>query len=185
MKSLVLSVIFSLSFLAGSELYAQSRLPSHEHFKEAQDLQALGALSQQKQLPIMLMFGAQWCEYCELLIEEVLEPMAMSDLYDGKVMFMRHVGVDESKPIPDWHGKMIQKSKWAYQLNADLTPTILFFNGQGKEVAPRIIGISEITLYTELIHQNLNIAYKNMGLKKQIPATPEKLEIQANQAKQK
>jgi len=147
------------------------------------NLQTLGHTAQQQNLPIMLMFGAQWCEYCELLVEEVLDPMMLSGLYEGKVVLMRHVGIDERAPIPDWNGTLIKKSKWAYQLNADLTPTVLFVDGSGREVAPRIIGISAITLYSQLIHQNLNTAYKNMGLNKQIPATPELLEKQVIQAK--
>ena len=183
MKTLFISAVLSLSLLMGCELSAQSAMPKHTNFKEVWDLQKLGAQSQQQQLPIMLMFGAQWCEYCELLIEDVLEPMVISDLYDGKVVLMRHIGVDEVERIPDWQGNPIQKSKWAYELGADLTPTILFVDGTGKEIAPRIIGISEITLYTQLIHQSLNIAYKTMGLKLRIPATPELLELQTTQAK--
>ena len=151
------------------------------YFKEAWDLQQIGSLSKQKNLPIMLMFGAEYCEYCKLLIEEVLEPMALSGLYDEKVVIMRHVGVDEPKRIPDWNGHLIKKSQWAYQLNADLTPTVLFVDSTGKEVAPRIIGIPEITLYAGLIHQNINTAYQNMGLDKHIPATPELLYLQTNE----
>ena len=157
---------------------SNAQIPKHNAFKEANSLQALGKLSQQKQLPILLMFGAESCEYCKLLITEVLEPMALGGLYDNKVVIMRHVGIDEPEPIPDWNGKPIQKSKWAYQINADLTPTVLFVNAAGKEIAPRIIGISEITLYMGLIHQRLNTAYQNMGLTKQIPATPELLYLQ-------
>lgn len=165
-------------------LVAKSQIPHREHFKELANLQELAQQSKTSQLPIMLMFGAAWCEFCEQLIVNVLEPMAMGNLYEGKVVLMRHVAIDDPKPIPDWQGNPIQKSKWAYQLNADLTPTVIFLDGNGKEVAPRIVGIPEITLYTEVIHQNLNIAYRNMGLNKQIPPTPEKLEAQVKQGKQ-
>ncbi|MBF6058972.1 thioredoxin family protein [Thiomicrorhabdus heinhorstiae] len=146
--------------------------------QELRNLQELSAQARLNKLPIMLMFGAEWCEYCELLREEVLDPMAAGGLYEGKVVLMRHVGVDEPDPLIDWEGKPIQKSRWAYRLDADLTPTILFFDGQGKEVAPRIVGIAEITLFTNVIHRNLNIAYRNMGLDKRIPPTAELLEIQ-------
>ena len=152
---------------------------ANSQVKELQNLQLLAEKSKQLELPIMLMFGAQWCEYCEVLKEQVFAPMALGGLYDEKVVLMRHVGVDEAALIPDWYGQPIKKSKWAYQLNADLTPTVLFLDGFGREVAPRIIGVTEITLYAGLIHQNLNLAYQNMGLKKQIPVTPELLQIQS------
>jgi len=155
---------------------------SNSGFKELQNLQTLGSKANELQLPIMLMFGAEWCEYCELLTEFVFAPMMLGGLYEEKVVLMRHVGVDEDQPIPDWQGDEIKKAEWAYHLDADLTPTVLFLDGNGREVAPRIVGISEITQYAGVIHQNLNIAYKNMGLAKQIPVTPELLEIQEQQA---
>ncbi|VAW46049.1 hypothetical protein MNBD_GAMMA04-252 [hydrothermal vent metagenome] len=185
MNALFPPPLFALLFFCvftWGQAVAQSKtdVPQHAYFKEVVNLQALGELSHKKQLPILLMFGAKSCEYCNLLIQEVLEPMALSGLYDGKVMLMRHVGVDEPSPIPSWTGALLKKSQWAYALDADLTPTVLFVNGRGEEVAPRIIGVPEIILYSGLIHQHLNMAYQNMGLEKHIPATPELLYLQTN-----
>ena len=167
----VFSVLFALMLLA-PKTHAKGSLI------ELENLQTLSEKSQQSSLPIMLIFGAEWCEYCQVLNEFVFDPMMLSKMYEGKVVIMRHVGVDEEASIPDWQGNLINKSNWAYQINADLTPTVLFFDANGKEVAPRIIGISELNLVTSLIHQNLNIAYKNMGLSKRIPFTAEQLEMQ-------
>lgn len=167
---LILLLVFLL------KITQQADANSDSSFKELTNLQKLAEQSQQLKLPIMLMFGAEWCEFCELLQESVFDPMMLGGLYEEKVVLMRHVGVDEAEPIPSWDGTLINKAKWAYELDADLTPTVLFFDANGHEVAPRIIGISEITLYAGLIHQRLNIAYKNMGLTKRIPVTPELLE---------
>ena len=167
-------LILLLVFLLKTTQQADAN--SDSSFKELTNLQKLAEQSQQRRLPIMLMFGAEWCEFCELLQESVFDPMMLGGLYEKKVILMRHVGVDEAEPIPSWDGTLINKAKWAYELDADLTPTVLFFDANGHEVAPRIIGISEITLYAGLIHQRLNIAYKNMGLTKRIPVTPELLE---------
>lgn len=154
----------------------QANANPDSNFKELTNLQQLAEKSEQLKLPIMLMFGAEWCDFCEVLQESVIDPMILGGLYEEKVVLMRHVGVDEPDPIPSWDGSLIDKAKWAYELDADLTPTVLFFDANGHEVAPRIVGISEITLYTGLIHQSLNIAYKKMGLAKRIPVTPELLE---------
>lgn len=163
-----------------SPSWAQSGKPGAHSgaFKELQNLQQLAQQSKQTGLPIMLMFGAQWCEFCGLLEEEVLDPMAMNPNYDGKAVLMRHVGVDEQALIPGFDGKPIKKSQWAYQLNADLTPTVIFMNGNGREVAPRIVGISNIELYAGIIHRNLNMAYEKMGTPFRLPATPELYEQQ-------
>jgi len=166
--------LFMLVLIISTSLQANANPDSN--FKELTNLQQLAKKSEQLKLPIMLMFGAEWCDFCEVLQESVIDPMILGGLYEGKVVLMRHVGVDEPDPIPSWDGTLIDKAKWAYALDADLTPTVLFFDANGREVGPRIIGISAITLYTGLIHQSLNIAYKNMGLTKRIPVTPELLE---------
>ena len=177
MRALALIFVVALGSLT---LLSHTHASSNNKMKELQNLQSLGQKSQQTQLPIMLMFGAEWCEYCLQLKEFVFNPMMLGGLYEEKVVLMRHVGVDEDDPIPDWNGELIKKAEWAYKINADLTPTVLFLDGQGNEVAPRIIGIQEITMYASVIHRHLNIAYQNMGLDKQIPVTPELLEIQQN-----
>lgn len=145
---------------------------------ELTDLQKLAEQSEKKGLPIVLMFSAQWCEYCDVLKEHALNPMMKSGLYEGKLGLFRHVGIDEAEPLVLLNGERLKKSKWAYQLNADLTPTILFIDSRGQEVAERLVGISELTLFSALVHARLNEAYKNMGIDKVIPATPEQLEKQ-------
>lgn len=149
------------------------------HLKELGDMQALGKKSDDTDLPIMLLFGAEWCEYCELLVEQVFDPMVLGGLYDGKVVHMRHVGVDQDKPIKDWNGNLIKKDKFAYNLDADLTPTVLFLDGSGNEIAPRIVGIQEVTMYTNVIHRSLNLAYLTMGSKMRIPVNVDLLEKQS------
>lgn len=156
----------------------------HKKLPELQNMQTLGEQAKRNQLPILMIFSAEWCEYCDVLKEHVLNPMVINDMYQGKVVYLRNVGIDQPEPILDWNGKLIKKSKWAYQINADLTPTVAFFDGNGKEVAERIVGISEITLFASLVHSRINDAYRNMGLDKHIPATPEKLELEQNQSTQ-
>jgi len=154
------------------------------HLKELGDMQALGQKSKETDLPIMLLFGAEWCEYCELLVELVFDPMVLGGLYDGKVVHMRHVGVDQDEPVKDWNGNLINKAKFAYNLDADLTPTVLFLDGSGNEIAPRIIGIQEVTMFTNVIHRSLNIAYQTMGSTMRIPVNVDLLEKQSrNQPK--
>ncbi|MDG6774590.1 thioredoxin family protein [Thiomicrorhabdus sp. ZW0627] len=150
-------------------------------FKELENLQQLAEESNRTGLPILLMFGAEWCEFCEQLVEEVFNPMAMRGNYDGKVVLMRHVGVDEQALIPGLDGEPIKKSRWAYQLDADLTPTVIFIDSRGREVAPRIVGISNIHMYAGVIHRNLNIAYEKMGNPLRIPSMPELYEKQLRQ----
>lgn len=178
-KVIALFAILVSFFMLNHQAWAKSQTA----LTELTNLPELAIQSNQQQLPIMLIFSAEWCEYCEILDEYVFTPMILGKLYDNKLMLMRHVGLDEPEPITDWDGQSLTKEQWAYKLDADLTPTVLFVNAQGKEIAPRIIGIPEISLYANVIHRNLNIAYKNMGLSRQIPTTPELLDKQSLQAR--
>lgn len=170
---LVSTFLISLIFFSGCGQNAQAT--SKNKIKELTDLQTLSAEAKQKNLPILLSFGAEWCEFCEILKTEVLNPMALGGLYEGKYVFLRYVSIDDPKPIPGIDGEKILKSKWAEKYGADLTPTVLFIDGNGNEVAPRIVGIANIELYTTLIHRNLNIAYKKMDNSITIPTMPEQL----------
>lgn len=165
----------------GFNLNQVAQANSHGDFKELANLETLAETSNQTGLPILLMFGATWCEYCEELIDQVFEPIVRGGNYDGKVVLLRHVGVDEQALIPGFDGKLLKKSEWAYQLNADLTPTVLFLDGSGKEVAPRIVGITNTHLYAGLIHERLNVAYQNMNNPFRIPITPDLYEQQLQQ----
>lgn len=160
--------------LSATQVVAKSGQPGQK-LPELMNMQTLGEQAKQKNLPIMLMFGAEWCEFCHQLTYEVLDPMTVSQRYEGKYVFMRHVGIDLNPLIPDFQGKPTEKRVWAEKLGADLTPTMLFMDGNGKEVAPRIVGISNIEFYPLLIHKNLNIAYQNMGNDLRIPVVPNQM----------
>lgn len=143
--------------------------------KELYNLYELAKKSEQKNIPMMLTFVAEWCEFCHILGSEVLDPMVLGGMYDGKHMYMRYVSIDDHQPIPGIDSKPINKGKWSGIYGADLTPTMIFIDSKGNQVAPAIVGIANIELYTMLIHQALNIAYKKMGNPTVLPPFPEGL----------
>ena len=166
-------------FFSNGQIQAKSEQPSNQAHnvkqQELTNLQELATISKQNNLPMMLTFVAEWCEFCHLLGSEVLDPMALGGLYEGKYMYMRYVSIDDPEPIPGVDGKPIIKDKWADIYDAELTPTMIFIDSTGKQVAPPIVGIANIEFYTILIHKALNIAYKNMNNPLEIPPFAEDL----------
>lgn len=142
---------------------------------EVTNLHELAEKAQRKNLPIVLAFGAEWCEFCEVLREKVLNPMALGGRYEGQYAYIRYVSIDEDDPIPDWEGQPILKRTLAEKMNADLTPTVLFLNRYGQEIAPRIVGIATLELYAALIHKSLNLSYRTLGNPLRIPAMPDEM----------
>lgn len=178
-KAMILLLAQGVAFNVAAVEYAEDE-PYYSDYAgktlpELMDLQQLAAQANNKQLPALLLFSAEWCEYCQVLKEQVLNPMMQNEMYEGKWVLLRHVGIDEDEPLTQLDGSKINKADWAYQLNADLTPTVLFIDSRGQEVAERIVGISEVSLFAALVHSRLNDAYQNMGLERRIPPTPEQL----------
>lgn len=181
MRWVSIALVASLFALSGCEqpANANSDLPHNAAqggaLQELQNLETLGQQAREKNLPIMFAVGAEWCEFCHQLRDEVLSPMALGGDYDGKYMYMRYFSIDDDNPIPGIDGKPMSKAKWAYQKSADLTPTVIFIDGNGNEVAEKIIGIANIELYTTLIHKRLNEAYEKMDNPIRITAMPDQM----------
>lgn len=131
--------------------------------KELYNLQQLAQAAQVHNLPIMLAFGAEWCEFCEQLKEEVLDPMALGGEYEGKWMLMRYVSIDDPEPFIFLDGTPKIKSKWFDELNLDVTPVVIFLDSQGHPLAEPIVGISNIEFFPLLVHQHLNQCYQKLG----------------------
>lgn len=171
-------------------LFAFVALPSQAQSKndtangtkmpELTQLQNLAKTAAEKKLPIMLMFGATYCEFCHTLRTEVLDPMTLSGLYEGQYLLMRHIVLDKKRTIPGFDGQPLSMQTWAQKINADLTPTTAFFDSTGKEIAPRIVGISNLEMYTALVHQRTNLALEKLNNPIRLPSTPEELQQQKN-----
>lgn len=104
---------------------------------------------------IMLEVSASYCGYCELLEEEFIKPMLRNDDYSAVVM-IRKIDLDSYQTIIDFSGNKTTPDVFARSLNVKLTPTILFFDGNGNEVSQRILGINSLDLYGGYIEDGLN-----------------------------
>ena len=120
--------------LAGS-LQAEVRVPV------AQDLQQEGQQAQSRQLPIMLTFSADDCNYCELLEEDFLQPILLSGEYGDRVI-IRKLILDDGSSVSDFSGRDIEATQLSDQYRVFVTPTILFVDGEGRELAERMVGIN-------------------------------------------
>jgi thioredoxin-related protein len=105
------------------------------------DLHADGRLAQDRQLPILLVFSAVSCEYCRQLEDEFLEPMLISGEYTDKVI-IRRLLLDNGQHATDFDGRQREASAIAARYRAWVTPTLVFIDGTGREVAERMKGIN-------------------------------------------
>lgn len=110
------------------------------------DLRADGATAQAQQLPILLEFSAIGCVYCRQLESEFLVPMLISGEYTDKVI-IRRLLVDTGQHVTDFDGTTRAAADIASRYKAWVTPTIVFIDSTGREVAERMKGINTPELF--------------------------------------
>ena len=140
MRSLIFLSLLHLPF----PLLAEEELPYVE-LKTVSDFSQLGKTARAKNKIILLEVSASHCDYCELLEEEFLKPMLRSGDYND--VLIRKIDMDSYHEIKDFSGASTSPDDFTRRHKVTLTPTILFFDGHGNEISPRILGINSLDLY--------------------------------------
>jgi thioredoxin-related protein len=142
MKQLYKPAVFGcvLLWLVTTALRAETDVPI------ARNLQADGQLAHDRRLPILLAFSAIECSYCELLEEEFLQPMLLGGEYRDRIM-IRKLVLDNGSRLADFSGKPVDATLLSDRYRVYVTPTILFVDENGTELAERMVGINTPELF--------------------------------------
>ncbi len=146
-------LLLILSLGAVSAAYAADAI----EVKETKDFNRLAKESDQKRLPILLMFSAEYCGYCERVEEEFLKPMLRSGDYEDKVL-IRKIKIDGFDDIRDFDGKQISIDAFTSRYNVVVTPTVAFLDGNGAQLAPKRVGLSTPDFYGGYLDQSIDAA---------------------------
>jgi len=142
MKRLYKSALLGcgLFWLAAGGLHAEVEIPL------ATDLQADGRQAREARLPLLLTFSANACDYCRQLEDEFLRPMLISGEYTDKIL-IRRLLLDNGSRVTDFSGERIATTRLSSRYKVFVTPTILFLNCDGSELAERMVGINTPEMY--------------------------------------
>jgi len=122
------------------------------------DLQAEGRLAHERNLPIVLMFSAENCGYCTMLKRDFLQPMIYSGAYQDKALF-RVIQLGYGKSVRDFDGSMIDSNDLALRYKVKVTPTLVFVDGAGRPMAPKMVGMSTPDFYGAYLDEAITTAY--------------------------
>ncbi len=125
--------------------------------EETEDFSRLAVQSEQRRLPILLMFSAEYCSYCVRVEEEFLKPMLRSGDYEDKVL-IRKIKIDRFDKIRDFDGKSIAIEAFSSRYNVYVTPTIVFLDSSGAQLAPKRVGLSTPDFYGGYLDQSIETA---------------------------
>ncbi len=127
----------------------------------ATDFSAIAKTAESKGLPVLLVFSATHCSYCDLLENEILKPMILSGDYQDRVLIYK-IMIDEQTRLRDFNGMSISAESLAQRYGVYVTPTMLFLDSQGKELSERILGINTVEMFGGLVDQAIHMAHQQL-----------------------
>lgn len=122
----------------------------------AEDMQALYQDTQDSRV-LLLLVSQPGCHYCDQIREEILEPMLASGLYTNTTL-IREIKIYASKTLKDFGGKQVNATRFAERYDAWATPTLLFLDRNGEEVAEKMVGINTPEFYGYYVDKSLERA---------------------------
>ena len=121
-------------------------LDSLQVIEPATSLASDAQSSIETQRPIIVFISQHGCQFCQLLRDQVLHPMIRGGQLNANAI-LREVSLDAGFTLHDFAGKAVGGSAFAGRYDAEITPTLLFLDGKGRELTDRIVGISNIEYY--------------------------------------
>lgn len=143
--------LFALFFLLTLGLTQAAMADSEEVLPpvtlvQASNLHGDGQQAQSRHVPILLMFAQHGCSWCHFVEEEQLKPMLRNADYRAQVI-IRQVMTDDLGNITDFDGSTTDANALAIRYNASLTPTVVFVDARGKQLAHSIVGVHNTEFY--------------------------------------
>ncbi len=137
-----------------------SKTTSANSLQEAKDFNELAQSMRDNGKPLVLAFDAEHCHYCARLQADHLDPMTISEDYQH--VFIRSLEFDGGHEITDFDGQMVEASAFSTRYKVRITPTLLFLNAEGEEIAKRILGYNTPELYGAYLDRAIDKAVKQM-----------------------
>jgi len=125
------------------------------------NLAALGALSAEKGVPILLMFSTEHCSYCKRLEAEVLGPMRKAGI-DPKRVILRKIMMDEYDTLRDFNGRERNADSYGTARGVEIVPTLELVDATGKTLVPKIIGFQTPGFYSGYLEKAIEVSQSRL-----------------------
>ncbi len=152
---LLSGLLASFSISGAAEYFDAEDLPP-VNIINTEDFRVDSLLAIKKKAPILILFAMEGCAYCQYVEEEHLKPMLRNDDY-GKKVIIRRVMTDDYDDLIDFDGKTISSLDFSARYNADMTPTVVFLDQNGKQLS-RILGVRNTELYGGDLDDSLDLS---------------------------
>ena len=152
---------FALSLMLLAIASIKPLVAEYIRIQKVIDLESLGEMARDKSLPILIMFSQEDCPYCTIMEEAYLKPILRSGQYTDKVI-IRKVKIDDMDTFTDFNGERVEADHLTSRYRAWVTPTLIFVNGDGKEMAPKLVGIGTEGFFAGDIDNAIDLALSKL-----------------------
>ena len=125
--------------------------------------QEVSARASAEKTPIVVMVDQEDCPYCERAEEEFFSALLANETWRNRAIYGK-ISLDYLETIIDKNGASIATRKFLKPYKADLTPTVLFLDSEGRELSERIIGLPTPDYYLFYLEQAIDHAWQALNL---------------------
>ncbi len=129
---------------------------------DAEDLAADGRQAAESKTPIVVMFSADHCPYCEQVRRDYIDPLPEHPQYGRRVM-VRIVTTDSDFTLTDFNGVETTHTHFAFDQGVSLVPTVRFYGVNGERLAPDLVGAILPDFYLDYLEGAINQAARRLG----------------------
>jgi len=116
----------------------------------ATNLQIDAQESRTKNRPIVTLISSHTCEYCEAVKRSDFQFMTNDDRF-----ILREVNIDVTEPLINFDGSSTTHRTFVETYVSVFTPTVLFFNAEGEQLADPLVGVSTLEYYGHYLEKKI------------------------------
>lgn len=140
-----------LGLLLSSGVYASDAPDPDPTFR---DWEHAGTLAEARKLPVVIVFVADHCGYCERLEETFLAPLKEKGSLEERAI-VHTLDIHASGKVKDFDGERMRITPFVNRYGVFATPTIVMVDPQGRMLGEPLVGFNEPETYGDLFHSAL------------------------------
>lgn len=109
----------------------------------------------------MLLVSQEDCPYCHLIKEEIIRPMILGGDFEDDIL-IRELFIDAGETVIDFQGMELEAADFAHGYDVYLTPTLLFLDAKGRQMAKQMVGINTVEMYWYYLSETLRSAIEKL-----------------------
>jgi len=130
---------------------------SGEALQVAHDFAADARVLRERRIPLMVLYSRADCPWCERARRQYLVPLA-NEPGSAERVLMRQINLDSDAALLDFHGKTTTHRRFGSSQRAKLTPTLMFYGPDGRQVGEPIVGFLLADFYAAHIDRGIDHA---------------------------